>query len=122
MNFTWFASAYDTDDIRYRLLTFVQIAGVLEPDTRSVFGWGYAHYFLFASPAGLGAGLEVALAYFEAHEHMSARTAGFVVAAGRSGRWPSRTGSVVPGPSGRMRQWRRHESPYPESRSRVRLR
>lgn len=29
MNFTWFASAYDTDDIRYRLLTFVQIAGVL---------------------------------------------------------------------------------------------
>ncbi len=29
MNFTWFASAYDTDDIPYRLLTFVQIAGVL---------------------------------------------------------------------------------------------
>jgi low temperature requirement protein LtrA len=29
MNFTWFASAYDTDDIAYRLLTFVQIAGVL---------------------------------------------------------------------------------------------
>ena len=26
MNFTWFASAYDTDDVRYRLLTFVQIA------------------------------------------------------------------------------------------------
>ena len=29
MNFTWFASAYDTDDIAYRLTTFVQIAGVL---------------------------------------------------------------------------------------------
>ncbi len=29
MNFTWFASAYDTDDVVYRLLTFVQIAGVL---------------------------------------------------------------------------------------------
>jgi low temperature requirement protein LtrA len=29
MNFTWFASAYDTDDVAYRLLTFVQIAGVL---------------------------------------------------------------------------------------------
>ena len=29
MNFTWFASAYDTDDVQYRLLTFVQIAGVL---------------------------------------------------------------------------------------------
>jgi low temperature requirement protein LtrA len=29
MNFTWFASAYDTDDIAYRLTSFVQIAGVL---------------------------------------------------------------------------------------------
>jgi low temperature requirement protein LtrA len=29
MNFTWFASAYDTDDIAYRLTTFVQISGVL---------------------------------------------------------------------------------------------
>ncbi len=29
MNFTWFASAYDTDDAAYRLTTFVQIAGVL---------------------------------------------------------------------------------------------
>ena len=29
MGFTWFASAYDTDDVLYRLLTFVQIAGVL---------------------------------------------------------------------------------------------
>jgi len=51
----------------------------LQPDTMSVFGWGYAHYFLFASLAGLGAGLEVALAYLEAHEEMSARTAGFAV-------------------------------------------
>ena len=29
LNFTWFASAYDTDDVPYRLLTFVQIIGVL---------------------------------------------------------------------------------------------
>ena len=29
MNFTWFASAYDNDDLAYRLLTLVQIAGVL---------------------------------------------------------------------------------------------
>jgi len=29
MNFTWFASAYDTDDVGYRLLTLLQIAGVL---------------------------------------------------------------------------------------------
>ncbi|SFF86029.1 Low temperature requirement protein LtrA [Actinopolymorpha cephalotaxi] len=29
MNFTWFASSYDTDDVTYRLLTLVQMAGVL---------------------------------------------------------------------------------------------
>ncbi|WP_439677366.1 low temperature requirement protein A [Embleya sp. MST-111070] len=28
MNFTWFASSYDTDDIAYRVLTMVQMAGV----------------------------------------------------------------------------------------------
>ncbi|WP_433785043.1 low temperature requirement protein A [Actinomycetospora sp. CA-101289] len=29
MNFTWFASAYDCDDVPYRVLTLVQMAGVL---------------------------------------------------------------------------------------------
>ena len=29
MNFTWFSSAYDNDDVVYRLLTLVQITGVL---------------------------------------------------------------------------------------------
>jgi low temperature requirement protein LtrA len=29
VNFTWFASAYDVDDVPYRLVTFVQIIGVL---------------------------------------------------------------------------------------------
>jgi low temperature requirement protein LtrA len=29
MNFTWFASSYDTDDVAYRILTMVQMAGVL---------------------------------------------------------------------------------------------
>ncbi len=29
MNFSWFASAYDTDDVPYRLLTLLQITGVL---------------------------------------------------------------------------------------------
>ena len=29
INFTWFASAYDTDDVPYRLLTLLQMAGVL---------------------------------------------------------------------------------------------
>ena len=28
MNFTWFGSAYDTDDVPYRVLTAVQIVGV----------------------------------------------------------------------------------------------
>ncbi|ROP42242.1 low temperature requirement protein A [Saccharothrix texasensis] len=29
LNFTWFASAYDTDDVPYRLTTLVQVGGVL---------------------------------------------------------------------------------------------
>jgi low temperature requirement protein LtrA len=29
INFTWFASAYDTDDVPYRLLTILQMGGVL---------------------------------------------------------------------------------------------
>ena len=29
INFTWFASAYDTDDVPYRLLTMLQMGGVL---------------------------------------------------------------------------------------------
>ena len=29
VNFTWFASAYDTDDVAYRLLTLLQMTGVL---------------------------------------------------------------------------------------------
>jgi low temperature requirement protein LtrA len=29
MNFTWFASAYDSDDVPYRLATFVQLTGAL---------------------------------------------------------------------------------------------
>ncbi|MFF7341721.1 low temperature requirement protein A [Streptomyces sp. NPDC008163] len=51
MNFTWFASAYDTDDIPYRLLTLVQITGALvlaagatealEHEDFTVITWGY---------------------------------------------------------------------------------
>ncbi|SFG45456.1 low temperature requirement A protein (LtrA) [Streptomyces mirabilis] len=29
MNFTWFASAYDNDDVLFRVVTLIQIAGVL---------------------------------------------------------------------------------------------
>src|SRR5215510_23481 len=29
VNFTWFASAYDTDDVAYRLTTLVQMTGAL---------------------------------------------------------------------------------------------
>jgi low temperature requirement protein LtrA len=29
INFTWFASAYDTDDVAYRLIVFVQLTGAL---------------------------------------------------------------------------------------------
>ncbi|MBT2413582.1 low temperature requirement protein A [Streptomyces sp. ISL-12] len=51
MNFTWFASAYDTDDAPYRLLTLVQIGGALlmasgaaealEHGDFTVITWGY---------------------------------------------------------------------------------
>lgn len=51
MNFTWFASAYDTDDVPYRFLTLIQIAGALvmaggvaqalEHDDFTVITWGY---------------------------------------------------------------------------------
>ncbi|MFC8593844.1 low temperature requirement protein A [Streptomyces atroolivaceus] len=51
MNFTWFASAYDTDDVPYRLLTLVQIAGALvvaagaaealQQEDFTVITWGY---------------------------------------------------------------------------------
>jgi low temperature requirement protein LtrA len=52
MNVTWFASAYDTDDVPYRLATFTQIAGALtlaagvprafEHDDYAVVTLGYA--------------------------------------------------------------------------------
>jgi low temperature requirement protein LtrA len=51
MNFTWFASAYDTDDVPYRLLTLVQITGALvmaagatkalEHGDFQIITWGY---------------------------------------------------------------------------------
>ncbi|MBM7439726.1 low temperature requirement protein A [Streptomyces sp. HB132] len=51
MNFTWFASAYDTDDVPYRLLTLVQISGALvvaagaaealRHEDFTVITWGY---------------------------------------------------------------------------------
>ncbi|WP_059011017.1 low temperature requirement protein A [Streptomyces specialis] len=51
MNFTWFASAYDTDDVAYRLLTLVQITGALimaagaaealQSQDFTVITWGY---------------------------------------------------------------------------------
>ena len=52
MNFTWFASAYDTDDVPYRLAVMVQIAGALmlaagvqrslEDGDFTVVTWAYA--------------------------------------------------------------------------------
>ncbi|CAM5698422.1 low temperature requirement protein A [Streptomyces canus] len=51
MNFTWFASAYDTDDVPYRLLTLIQITGALvmaagatkalEHEDFQIITWGY---------------------------------------------------------------------------------
>ncbi|MCA2219709.1 low temperature requirement protein A [Nonomuraea aurantiaca] len=44
MNFTWFASSYDTDDVAYRLLTMVQMAGVLTLAAGVPAATGHADY------------------------------------------------------------------------------
>jgi low temperature requirement protein LtrA len=44
MNFTWFASAYDSDDVPYRLAVFVQIGGAL------IFASGVAAMFESRAP------------------------------------------------------------------------
>src|ERR1700743_1752918 len=44
VNFTWFASAYDTDDVPYRLATLVQITGVLVLAARGPRGFSDAHH------------------------------------------------------------------------------
>lgn len=46
MNFTWFASAYDCDDVAYRLAVFVQIAGAL------ILAAGVANMFETRGPNG----------------------------------------------------------------------
>ncbi|WWQ69093.1 low temperature requirement protein A [Streptomyces sp. Q6] len=80
MNFTWFASAYDNDDALYRVVTLVQIAGVLvlaagitqafEHDNFTVVWLGYlimrvamAAHWLRAAAASSGAERRVALRY-----------------------------------------------------------
>jgi low temperature requirement protein LtrA len=50
MNFTWFASAYDSDDVPYRLAVFVQIAGAL------VFAAGVPAMFESHTPNGATVG------------------------------------------------------------------
>lgn len=59
MNFTWFASAFDTDDWLYRVTTFVQMAGALtiaagveRAMTESDFGIAIAGYVLMRIAAG----------------------------------------------------------------------
>ena len=44
MNFTWFASSYDTDDVPYRILTMVQMAGVLVLAAGVPAGFGNGDY------------------------------------------------------------------------------
>ncbi|MFI0239790.1 low temperature requirement protein A [Streptomyces sp. NPDC016845] len=79
MNFTWFASAYDNDDVIYRVVTLVQIAGVLVlaagvsrafEDDFTVVWLGYliirlamAAHWLRAAKATNGAERTVALRY-----------------------------------------------------------
>ncbi len=46
MNFTWFASAYDSDDVPFRLATFVQITGAL------IIAGGVTQMFETRTPSG----------------------------------------------------------------------
>ena len=50
MNFTWFSSAYDPDDAAYRILTFVQMGGVL------VFAAGVPRFLADLEPGVVVAG------------------------------------------------------------------
>src|SRR5688572_14189 len=52
------------------LLTSVQTA----------FGWGYGHYFIFASVAAVGAGLAVEIDYALHHAEIDSITAGMMIA------------------------------------------
>ncbi|MCU1596297.1 MAG: low temperature requirement protein [Glaciihabitans sp.] len=45
MNFTWFASSYDTDDVPYRLLTLLQMGGVLVLAAGVPAAFGRGDYF-----------------------------------------------------------------------------
>ena len=64
VTFTWFASAYDTDDVVYRLLTLLQMAGVL----------------VFAAVAAPGAGLQVAVGSLDHTARVTPPFAAFTVA------------------------------------------
>ncbi|WP_440709814.1 low temperature requirement protein A [Herbiconiux sp. YIM B11900] len=46
LTFTWFASAYDTDDVPYRLLTLLQMGGVLVLAAGVPSAFGEGDYFL----------------------------------------------------------------------------
>jgi low temperature requirement protein LtrA len=102
VNFTWFASAYDTDDVPDRrgspglftaaaaglLLVFalwwsyVKHSAVarLRDSLRWTFVWALGHYFIFAAVAALGAGLRVAVGALAHSNHVSAVFAAFAVA------------------------------------------
>src|SRR5438067_1580398 len=104
VNFTWFASAYDTDDAVYRLTTLIQISGALTVAASGLvvvfalwwtyfdrsaaarldslpwgIAWGYGHYLVFASAAAVGAGLTVAVDRVTGAP-VGARLAGYAVA------------------------------------------
>ncbi|GAA2913182.1 hypothetical protein GCM10020221_06100 [Streptomyces thioluteus] len=111
MNFTWFSSAYDTDDVPFRVVTLVQIAGVLvlaagiprafdSGDYRAVW-FGYlvmrlamVTQWLRAALSARGAERRTALRYAIGVWPVPGRLAGPVVPAGR------RQGVAVPGHGG----------------------
>jgi low temperature requirement protein LtrA len=61
-------------------LYFDRSAGGLLTSLRVAMLWGYGHYFIFASAAGVGAGLSVAVDHYSHPEHVPAVVAGYALA------------------------------------------
>jgi low temperature requirement protein LtrA len=82
VNYSWFASAYDTDDVLYRLLTFVIMAGVLvlAAGVPDLFGDGVSTVVVIGYAIMRFA--MVALWLRAAHDHRERRRTALVFAAG----------------------------------------
>jgi low temperature requirement protein LtrA len=82
VNFTWFASAYDTDDVAYRLLTLLQMAGVLVFATGIPAGAGSSDFTVMVLGYVIMRVALIAQWLRAAHEHPAGRPAALRYASG----------------------------------------